>query len=102
MAGMPGRVRNIDGPVIAIDGLEEASIHDIVDVDGGRALITALWRDRVEAVALDHVSFGGAAHTRGPLAVPAGEALLGRIIDPLGRPLDGGPVIGGQMHRVFF
>lgn len=103
MAAMPGRVRHIDGPVIAIDGLEEASIHDIVEVEGGgRALVTALWRDRVEAVALDHVSVGGAAHTRGPLAVPAGEALLGRIIDPLGRPLDGGPAIGEQMHRVFF
>ena len=103
MAAMPGRVSHIDGPVIAIDGLEEASIHDIVEVEGGgRALVTALWRDRVEAVALDRVSIGAAAQARGPLAVPAGKALLGRIIDPLGRPLDGGPAIGEQVHPVFF
>src|SRR5690606_18205308 len=27
------------------------------------------------------------------LAVPVGDALLGRVVDPLGRPIDGGPAI---------
>ena len=30
-----------------------------------------------------------------PLSVPVGEAVLGRVLDGLGRPLDGGPPIAG-------
>src|SRR5579872_4988984 len=38
--------------------------------------------------------------TGGPLRVRAGEALLGRIVDGLGRPLDGAGVIQGQLVAV--
>ncbi len=36
------------------------------------------------------------------LEVPVGEALLGRVVDPLGRPLDGGPAIdtGGLTRKL--
>ena len=37
---------------------------------------------------------------RRPLRVPASEALLGRVIDSLGRPLDGGPPPGGEERTV--
>ncbi|WP_436698118.1 FliI/YscN family ATPase [Nocardioides sp. BYT-33-1] len=33
--------------------------------------------------------------TGGPLRVPVGDALLGRVLDGLGRPVDGGPALGG-------
>jgi F-type H+/Na+-transporting ATPase subunit alpha len=31
--------------------------------------------------------------------VPVGEALLGRVVDPLGQPLDGGPAIRHDRDR---
>ena len=33
------------------------------------------------------------------LEVPVGEELLGRVVDALGRPIDGGPAIGGGLTR---
>ena len=35
----------------------------------------------------------------GPLTVPVGRALLGRVVDLHGRPLDGGPPIGAAQRR---
>jgi flagellum-specific ATP synthase len=36
--------------------------------------------------------------TGGPLAIPVGPELLGRVIDGLGRPIDGGPPLTGLPH----
>ncbi len=36
--------------------------------------------------------------TGGPLSIPVGQALLGRVVDGLGRPLDGGPDLSGLPH----
>jgi F-type H+-transporting ATPase subunit alpha len=33
------------------------------------------------------------------LEVPVGEALLGRVVDPLGRPIDGGPALNATEFR---
>ena len=38
--------------------------------------------------------------TGGPLTFPCSEALLGRIVDGLGQPMDGGPAIDGQPWAV--
>ena len=38
--------------------------------------------------------------TGGPLAVRAGKGLLGRVVDGLGRPFDGGPAIEGELVAV--
>ncbi len=38
--------------------------------------------------------------TGGPLTVRASEGVLGRMLDGLGRPIDGGPVIAGQVVPV--
>ena len=32
------------------------------------------------------------------MSVPVGDALIGRVVDPLGNPIDGGPAI--ETHRV--
>jgi flagellum-specific ATP synthase len=36
--------------------------------------------------------------TGGPLTIPVGDALLGRVVDGLGRPVDGGPSLLGLPH----
>ena len=38
----------------------------------------------------------------GALSVPVGESMLGRVIDAMGRPLDGGPAIHGTDHYPLF
>ncbi len=60
-----------------------------------------LGRETTGVVLLDnaqHVKEGQTVRRTGRVAsVPVGEALLGRVVDPLGRPLDGGePLITGQ------
>ena len=46
------------------------------------------------SAAADQLSAGDRVRATGQvLEVPVGEALLGRVLDPLGRPLDGGPAI---------
>ena len=53
--------------------------------------------DEIGAVILgddSKVSAGDTVRFKGQvLEVPVGEELLGRVVDPLGRPLDGGPAI---------
>ncbi|KVP27890.1 type III secretion apparatus H+-transporting two-sector ATPase [Burkholderia ubonensis] len=52
---------------------------------------------------LDHVSRTTRVVALGrPLSVPVGRALLGRVVDSLGRPIDGGaPVQAGGMKSVY-
>ena len=64
-----------------------------------------LERDRVGCVLLDDVDAIEAGDTvRGTgdvVRVPVGPALLGRVVDPLGRPLDGkGPVADGHVEPI--
>ncbi|KPK30552.1 MAG: ATP F0F1 synthase subunit alpha, partial [Betaproteobacteria bacterium SG8_40] len=68
--------------------------HDIlVFEDGSRAMVFDLTQKLIGAVLLketDALTAGTSAQRTGrPLSVPAGDALLGRIVDPLGEPLDG-------------
>src|SRR4051812_37530971 len=77
-------------------GLEQVAQGELVEIDGsGPALVIALWRDRVELAPLSVVEPARHAKVRaiGPPVTPAGEDLIGRTIDGLGRPLDRGPTI---------
>ncbi|MCC6213787.1 MAG: FliI/YscN family ATPase [Polyangiaceae bacterium] len=62
---------------------------EIVGFDGGEALAIPLGDPR--GVGPEDV----VESTGGPLSVGAGEALLGRVLDGLGRPIDGRPLPAG-------
>jgi F-type H+-transporting ATPase subunit alpha len=68
--------------------------------DGLTALAFDLRPHEVGVLFLDpseHVSAGDEMHATGRVAsVPVGDELLGRVIDALGRPLDGGPPLHGR------
>ena len=68
--------------------------------DGLTALAFDLRRDEVGVLFLDpaeHVSAGDELRPTGRVAsVPVGDELLGRVVDALGRPLDGGPPISAR------
>ena len=73
-------------------------MEDVVHLeDGSRALVFHLARDRVGAILLRQTSqltAGTAVFLTGKrLSIGVGRALLGRVIDPLGIPLDdAGPI----------
>ena len=93
-----GRVLSVADGVARVSGLPGARLDEILQVgDHGEALAMNLEPDEVKAVLLgevDAVRVGDPVHTSGRVAsVPVGDRLLGRVVDPLGRPLDGlGPV----------
>lgn len=88
-------VRGADG-VAVVAGLERVALGELLDLDGVPARVEAIDRGgRVRVVLLGAAASVGAgtpARRFGRLLdVPAGEELLGRVVDPFGRPLDGGP-----------
>jgi len=91
-----GVVLSVGDGIAWISGLPSAAMDDILDFeDGSRAMVFDLTEDRIGAVLLHETSAltaGTPAHLTGRLlSIPVGDALLGRIIDPLGAPLDGQP-----------
>ena len=91
-----GRVVSVGDGIAWISGLPSAAIDDVLDFeDGSRAMVFDLTEALIGAVLLyqtEALTAGLTVQLTGrTLSVPAGDALLGRIIDPLGVPLDGVP-----------
>ena len=91
-----GSVVSVGDGITWIAGLPSAAIDDILAfADGSRAMVFDLTEGLVGAVLLhdtaDLTAGTTVRRTGRSLSVPAGDALLGRIIDPLGIPLDGKP-----------
>ena len=89
-----GRIVSVGDGVISLAGLSEAMMAEIIDLPRKtKGLVLNLGRNLVGAIVLGdgrHLKEGDEAITTGQvLSVPAGEALLGRVIDPLGEALDG-------------
>ncbi len=93
-----GTVISLTDGIVRIHGLEDAMSYEMLEFPGNTyGLALNLERDSVGAVVLGdytHLSEGDAVKCTGKvLEVPVGEALLGRVVDALGNPLDGkGPV----------
>ena len=90
-----GSVISVGDGITWITGLPSAAMDDILSFeDGSRALVFDLTETLIGAVLLhetEALSAGTRVELTGrTLSIPAGDSLLGRIIDPLGTPLDGG------------
>ena len=102
-----GQVTGALGLTLSVDGIE-AAVGDLVEIQpGGQLLmaeVVAVHRDRLTCMPLGDLSgvrAGAPVRATGrPLQVPVGEALLGRVLDGLGRPIDGGPPIANQVQFV--
>jgi len=91
-----GKVVSVGDGIAWIDGLPSAGMDDVLEfADGSRGLVFDLRRERLGAVLLhttSELTAGTAVQVaHQPLAIPVGEALRGRVVDPFGRPLDGRP-----------
>ena len=85
--------KNIDG-VITASGLTQAGMGEIIKFDSGASgFILGLDEDSASIVLLSgssQVQEGETVKTTGQaLTISAGQELLGRVVDPLGTPLDG-------------
>ena len=93
-----GTIVSVSDGIIRIHGLADAMQGEMIELPGGRyALAMNLERDSVGAVVLgdyDGIVEGQSAKCTGRiLEVPTGRALLGRVVDALGNPIDGkGPI----------
>lgn len=89
--------KNNDG-IIAVSGLSEVEMGELVTfANNVRGVVLNLDEDTVSVILLDegqNIREGDSVKRSGQLlSIPASEELLGRVIGPLGTPLDGRPEI---------
>ena len=103
-----GTVLQVGDGIARIYGLENAVAMEMLELEHGVVgLAFNLEEDNVGSALFgewEHVKEGEPARRTGRVAsVPVGEALLGRVVDPLGRPLDGaGPIETAQRRPLEF
>jgi len=101
-----GRIRDIGDGIANITGLPNVSVNELLEFEGGtNALALNLEEDSIGAVVLGDVSGlqeGQIVRATGRiLSVPVGDGLLGRVVDPLGRTIDGlGPLGTSETRRL--
>ena len=99
-----GKVAAVGDGIAWIEGLPSAAMDEILHFEeGSEALVFHLGRRRIGAILLhqsDRLTAGTAACLTGrQLTIGVGDAYLGRVVDPLGRPLDGGPPLRTSTRR---
>lgn len=96
-----GNVLQVSDGVVRIYGLRNAEASELLEFDNGlKAIVMNLEEDNVGAVLLgptDRVEEGDTVKRTGRIAsIDVGEGLIGRVINPLGEPIDGAGVITGE------
>jgi len=96
-----GTVIQISDGVARIYGLRNAEANELLEFDNGiKAIVMNLEEDNVGAVLLgssEMVNEGDIAKRTGEIAsIHVGEGLIGRVINPLGEPIDGAGAITGE------
>ena len=97
-----GTVLQVSDGVARIYGLRNAEANELLEFDNGiKAIVMNLEEDNVGAVLLgptDKIKEGFVVkRTKRIASIMVGEGMLGRVIDPLGAPLDGKGLIGGEL-----
>jgi F-type H+-transporting ATPase subunit alpha len=100
-----GTVSDTGDGIAHVEGLPSAMTNELLEFEGG-TLGVALNLDvrEIGAVILGH--YGGIAEgqqvkrTGNILSVPVGDNFLGRVVDPLGHPIDGQGEIEAEEQRV--
>ena len=100
-----GTVSRVGDGVVRVTGLPGRSYGELLAFDGGAfGMAIDLEEDGAGAVLLDTadvVSVGTRVRGTGRVCdVPVGENLVGRVIDPIGRALDGAPLEVKQYYPV--
>lgn len=99
-----GVLREVEREVAWVTGLPGAGVEELLELPGGRrGMVFNLDARRIGVILLDDPKGLDAGdevrRARRVVDVPVGDALLGRVVDPTGRALDGGGPIRSA-HRL--
>ena len=97
-----GKVLQVSDGVVRIHGLQNAEAGELLDFeDGIKAVVMNLEEDNVGAVLLgptDRIKEGMTVRRTGRIAsINVSDDMLGRVVNPLGEPLDGKGKIRGEL-----
>jgi F-type H+-transporting ATPase subunit alpha len=101
-----GSVLSVGDGVAMVHGVEKAMAMELLEFPGGiMGMVLNLEADHVGVAVLgevSHIKEGDQVKRTGRIAqVPVGDALLGRVVDSVGQPIDGkGPVEGAEFARI--
>lgn len=104
MAQEVGTVLTVGDGIARVDGLASAAYGEVLLFDGGvRGMVQDLSEESVGCILFDDdalVSAGSTVRRTGRTAgVPVGEGFLGRVVNALGMPVDGGGDIRADGYR---
>ncbi len=90
-----GRVVSVSDGICRVSGVSDAMSGELLEMEGGlRGMVMDLEKDNVGVVLLgsfDSLQEGAAVRRTGRIIeVPVGEELIGRVVNSLGLPIDGG------------
>ena len=99
-----GRVMTVSDGICWMDGLADIMYCEVVEFEcGERGMVLDIQHDRIGCViygSYEHIESGSRVRRVGRIAsVPVGEKLLGRVVNPIGRALDGKGKIRSHDYR---
>jgi len=101
-----GTVLSVGDGIARVYGVENAMAMELLEFPGGiLGMVLNLEKDNVGVAILGediHIKEGDIVKRTGRITqVPVGDALLGRVIDATGRPIDGkGPIEATEFRRI--
>ena len=105
-SGQVGRVVEVGDGIARVSGLPDAAVNEMLQFEGGIVgLALNLDEDTIGAVILGEsteIEEGQPVRSTGEiLSMPVGDAMLGRVVNALGDPIDGkGAITGAQSIRM--
>lgn len=93
-----GRVITCADGILTVEGLRECRYYELLEIGtGGYAVAMNLMSDSVKAMLITadrNIEYGVTVKCTGRIVeVPVGETLLGRVVNPLGKPIDGREIL---------
>ena len=103
-SGQVGRVVEVGDGIARVSGLPDAAVNEMLQFEGGIiGLALNLDEETIGAVILGEsteIEEGQPVRSTGEiLSMPVGDAMLGRVVNALGEPIDGKGVISGSQIR---
>ena len=101
-----GRVAEVGDGIARVSGLPDAAVNELLEFeDGSVGLALNLDEESIGAVVfgdVDKIEEGQTVKATGRiLSMPVGDALLGRVVNALGNPIDGlGDIVGAIQRRM--
>jgi F-type H+-transporting ATPase subunit alpha len=102
-------VLEVGDGIARVSGLPDVGVNELLEFEGGTVgLALNLDEDSIGAVIVGDAEHAAAVEEGSPvratgriLSMPVGDALLGRVVNALGEPIDGkGPIVGAIQRRM--